>query len=99
MSNNSMDVRAKQLLCFYVTLFPSRCVRLVFAHVISTVGRLSNFSNNRFLTDNQKANSKDKEVNEYGKDIKKAIKVKVKSVKMPTSKVYVETCQKPSNCH
>jgi len=33
------------------------------------------------------------------KTLKKAIKVKVKSVKTPTSKVYVETCQRPSNCH
>ncbi len=36
-SNNSMDVRAKQLLCFNGVSFPSRCVAAVSPHVISTV--------------------------------------------------------------
>jgi len=35
--NNSMDVRAKQRLCFHVVLFPLACVVVVSPHVISAV--------------------------------------------------------------
>ena len=40
-SNNSMDVRAKQRLCYRVVLFPLTCVVVVSPHVISTVSRFS----------------------------------------------------------
>jgi hypothetical protein len=35
-----MDVRAKQLLCYRVALFPVACVAAVSPHVISIVRRL-----------------------------------------------------------
>ncbi len=43
--NKSMDVRAKQRLCFNVTLLPFACVLMVSPHVISTVGRFRLKSN------------------------------------------------------
>ncbi len=39
-ANKSMDVRAKQRLCYYVALFPFACVLPVSPHVISTVSPL-----------------------------------------------------------
>jgi hypothetical protein len=42
--NNSMDVRAKQRLCYERVFLPLTCVVAVSPHVISTVGRLFDVS-------------------------------------------------------
>ncbi len=45
--NKSLDVRAKQRLCFYVALFPWRCVYSVSPHVNSIVSLFLNKNSNR----------------------------------------------------